>query len=107
MLKPMFVAAALLAAIPMTATAVLAQTAPAQGQATTGQGKVNKVDAKAKTVNLTHGPIAALKWPAMTMDFAVLPTVDLSQVKVGDTVNFTIGRAPDGMYAISGISSGR
>ena len=29
------------------------------------------VDPKARTVNLSHGPIAALGWPAMTMDFGV------------------------------------
>ncbi len=69
----------------------------------TGSGKVNSVDAKAGKLNLTHGPIDALKWPGMTMDFAVLPGTDLSGIKAGDTVTFTLGKAADGMYAISQI----
>lgn len=32
---------------------------------------VKKVDAKASTVTLAHGPIASLNWPAMTMNFKV------------------------------------
>lgn len=95
--------AALLAASPVAVPASQAQTAPQAQSAVGGQGKVNAVDAKAGKVNLTHGPIEALKWPGMTMDFAVLPGVDLSAVKVGDTVAFTLGRGPDGMYAINGI----
>jgi Cu/Ag efflux protein CusF len=33
------------------------------------EGTVDSVDAKAGTINLSHGPVASLKWPAMTMDF--------------------------------------
>ncbi len=103
MLKGTFVAAAILMAGPLAVTPVQAQSAPGTAQVITGQGKVNSLDAQAKKINLTHGPIAAIKWPAMTMDFVVLPNVDLSRVKIGDTVTFTLGRAPDGMYAIDGI----
>ena len=35
------------------------------------QGTVEDVDMKAGTVSLAHGPIASLKWPAMTMEFKV------------------------------------
>jgi Cu(I)/Ag(I) efflux system protein CusF len=34
-------------------------------------GTVKKVDAAAGRVTLAHGPVASLKWPAMTMGFAV------------------------------------
>ena len=34
-----------------------------------GVGVVKSVDAKAGTVVIQHDPIAALKWPAMTMSF--------------------------------------
>lgn len=85
------------------ATPTYAQVAQQAQPAITGQGKVNKADAAGNTLNLTHGPIEALKWPAMTMDFVVLPGTDLSQIKPGDNVTFTLGRAPDGMYAINGI----
>ena len=36
-----------------------------------GVGTVKKVDAAAGRVTLAHGPIPSLKWPAMTMGFAV------------------------------------
>lgn len=36
-----------------------------------GQGTVNGIDAKTGKVNLSHGPIASLNWPAMTMGFPV------------------------------------
>jgi len=88
---------------PVALPAAHAQASQPAQAAIAGQGKVNAIDAKASKVNLTHGPIQALQWPAMTMDFAVLPGVDLSGLKVGDDVTFTLGRAPDGMYAIDKI----
>ena len=36
-----------------------------------GVGTVKKIDAAARRVTLAHGPIPSLKWPAMTMGFAV------------------------------------
>lgn len=95
--------AALALAAPLAAGAQ-AQTAAAQAAAIVGEGKVNAVDAKAGKLNLTHGPIPALKWPGMTMDFVVLPGTDLGGIKVGDQVSFTLGRAPDGMYAIQSVT---
>jgi Cu/Ag efflux protein CusF len=35
------------------------------------EGTVEDVDGKAGTVTLHHGPVASLKWPAMTMEFKV------------------------------------
>jgi Cu(I)/Ag(I) efflux system membrane fusion protein len=35
------------------------------------EGTVEDVDVKTGTVSLAHGPIASLKWPAMTMEFKV------------------------------------
>lgn len=71
--------------------------------ADTTTGKVNKVDAAKHVVNLTHGPIASLGWPGMTMDFGVAPTVDLSTLKVGDTVSFSVGKA-NGVYVIDSLT---
>ncbi|MBN8897147.1 MAG: copper-binding protein, partial [Rhodospirillales bacterium] len=53
-------------------------------------GTVNSVDAAAHKINLSHGPIPALGWPAMTMDFAVAPSVDLSRIKPGARVNVSL-----------------
>lgn len=76
------------------------------GSATVGQaadgttGKVNKVDTAGHIINLTHGPIASLKWPGMTMDFAVDAAVDLTAVKPGDSVTFTVIKGGKGFYVI-------
>ncbi|MCJ9430061.1 efflux RND transporter periplasmic adaptor subunit [Kordiimonas marina] len=52
-------------------------------------------------VTLAHGPIKALGWPAMTMDFDVAEDVDLSGFKVGDRLHFTLKRGEDGRYVIT------
>ena len=74
----------------MMTAAVLALAAPvfAQGDTVSATGTIKKVDAAKRTVNLSHGPIPAVNWPAMTMDFAVAPEVDLSSLKPGQQVEF-------------------
>ncbi len=68
-----------------------------------GRGVVNTVDVAARKINMTHGPVAALKWPAMTMDFVVAPGLAIDGLKPGAKVGFTLVRQPDGMYAIDSI----
>jgi Cu/Ag efflux protein CusF len=74
-----------------------------------GTGTVNSVDTAAHKVNVSHGPIPAIGFPAMTMDFEVAPSVDLKAVKPGTRVNFTVEQGQDGMYVIQSIkpASGR
>ena len=69
-------------------------TAPAAGPQ--GTGVVRKLDPKAGSVTLQHGPIAALNWPAMTMAFKADPAL-LTDLKVGQQVIFTLktGGAPE------------
>ena len=69
-----------------------------------GTGTVNSVDAAAHKVNVSHGPISAIGFPAMTMDFPVAPTVDLRTVKPGMRVNFTIEQGQGGMYEIRALA---
>lgn len=66
-------------------------------------GTVNKVDAAGHKVNLSHNPIPAIGWPAMTMDFNVAPSVDLSRIKPGSKVNFSMEKGKAGMYQIQSI----
>ena len=69
-----------------------------------GQGKINSIDAEKYSVNITHEPIEALKWPGMTMDFAVAKEVDLSGFKAGDSITFTLKQGDDGSYIIVGLN---
>jgi len=65
--------------------------APAAATATvTGTGVVKKLDAKAGTVTIDHGPIKALNWGAMTMPFKVSDASLLAGLKVGSKVTFQL-----------------
>jgi Cu/Ag efflux protein CusF len=67
-------------------------------------GTINSVDPAQHKINVSHQPIPAIGWPAMTMDFAVAPSVDLRALKPGARINFTIEKGPDGMYQIQAIT---
>ena len=69
----------------------------------TAIGKVNTVDVAGHKVNISHQAISAIGWPAMTMDFPVAPSVDLSSVKAGTAVTFTLDKDEDGMWQIQSI----
>jgi len=75
----------------------------AQAEKPTGQGTINSIDASGRKMNITHGPVAALRWPGMTMDFGVGPGVDLAALKAGSKIEFTLTRGADGMYVIESV----
>jgi Cu(I)/Ag(I) efflux system membrane fusion protein len=60
--------------------------APAGVSSYQGEGKVEKVGKV--EVLLSHGPIPALKWPAMTMGFESPPAGVPTGIKAGDDVTF-------------------
>lgn len=70
-----------------------------------GKGVVNSVDAAGHKVNVSHEPIPSLGWPAMKMDFAVAPSVDLKTVQAGTAVEFTVGKNKAGLPEIQSISA--
>jgi Cu/Ag efflux protein CusF len=53
------------------------------GEKPSGEGLIKTVDRAKRKVEITHGPIAALKWPGKTMAFNVAPNVDLTALAVG------------------------
>ena len=69
-----------------------------------GTGTVNSVDPARHKVNLSHNPIPEIGWPAMTMEFPVAPSIDLTAIQPGTRVNFTIEQQPGGMYEIKAIA---
>jgi Cu(I)/Ag(I) efflux system protein CusF len=75
----------------------------AQTEKPTGRGTINAIDAVQRKLNITHGPVAALNWPGMTMDFAVAPGADIGALKPGAKIVFTLGRGPDGGYVLDEI----
>ncbi len=68
-----------------------------------GKGVVNSVDAAGHKMNVSHEPIPSLKWPAMKMDFAVAPSVDLKSVQAGSQIEFVVGTNKEGLPEIQSI----
>ena len=66
-------------------------------------GTVTAINAADRKVTFNHGPIPEIKWPAMKMEFPVVPSVDLSKVKVGDKVRFTLSGSGNS-YTVQSIS---
>ena len=78
----------------------------AAGGKHTGSAKVNEVDAVKGKIDLSHGPIPSMKWPAMNMGFRVEDKSQLSDIKPGDEIEFELRGEPnkDGDYAITRIT---
>lgn len=71
-----------------------------------GSGIVEAIDADAHRIRLSHGPIEDLGWAAMTMEFDVLPGVDLGSIQVGQNIRFSLRPSAVGDYEISIIQQG-
>jgi Cu(I)/Ag(I) efflux system protein CusF len=55
------------------------------------------------TVNVTHGPIAEIGWPAMTMDLPLLEGAKVGAVTAGDEAMMMLEKGPDGLYGIRAL----
>ncbi|MEJ8823577.1 efflux RND transporter periplasmic adaptor subunit [Variovorax humicola] len=74
---------------PASAAAPAVVPASPAGRATmtyVGEGKVESVETDGITIS--HGPIASLNWPQMTMGFGKAEARAFPDIKVGDTVRF-------------------
>jgi Cu(I)/Ag(I) efflux system membrane fusion protein len=64
---------------------------------------VDSIDAKAGTVSLSHGPVASLKWPAMTMEFKVANDSLLKDLKPGAKVAVQFVERQPGEWVITDV----
>jgi len=87
----------------MGLSATLAGGAWAQSTAPLTDGEVKKMDPKAQTITLAHGPIQNLDMPAMTMVFKAGTPALLGKVKVGDKVKFR-AEMPNGTLTVTAIA---
>lgn len=67
-------------------------------------GTVNSVMAGHMMLNITHDPIPEWEWPMMRMDFDVNSSVEMSHLKEGDQINFTIVKQTDGGISITELN---
>ena len=63
-------------------------------------GVVRQVILEAGKVKISHEPIAALGWPAMTMTFRVKDKSVLAGIAVGDKVNFELEKGATGLVIV-------
>ncbi|MGB7453655.1 MAG: efflux RND transporter periplasmic adaptor subunit [Lysobacterales bacterium] len=68
-----------------------------------GNGIVKAVDIKARRIRVSHGPIEALGWTPMTMEFDVLPGVNLEIITIGQSIHFSLDQTEVGDYVIDAI----
>jgi len=72
-----------------------------QRQAIFGTGIVGAVDAETRRIRVSHGPIEALGWTAMTMEFDVLAGVNLDAIIIGQSIHFSLVQSEVGDYVIN------
>jgi RND family efflux transporter MFP subunit len=65
-----------------------------------GQGVLESINDDG-TVSITHGPIASLGWPGMTMDFAVTNSSLVAGIKPGSTISFELVERKPGEFVIT------
>lgn len=73
---------------------------PAAHQA---EGTVDDIDAKAATLSISHGPVASLKWPAMTMEFKLANSTLLKGLQPGSAVAFEFVERQAGEWVITSL----
>jgi Cu(I)/Ag(I) efflux system membrane fusion protein len=74
---------------------------PDKQQAIYGNGIVEAVNVQTRRIRVSHGPIEALGWAAMTMEFDVLAGVNLDIVHIGQNIHFSLGQSDVGDYVIN------
>jgi len=79
-----------------------APVAPVKAATHRATGKVERIGKD--EVTISHGPVPSLKWPPMTMGFALPPGRLPQDVKVGDTVQFEFRKGDKGGFEIVAIA---
>jgi len=70
------------------------------------EGTVKKINTDAGKVTLSHGPLANLEMPAMTMVFRVKEPAWLNRMKPGDRIRFVAERL-DGALTVTEFQPSR
>jgi Cu(I)/Ag(I) efflux system membrane fusion protein len=78
-------------------------TSPPKVSGHQAQGTVEDMDIKAGTLSLNHGPVASLKWPAMTMEFKVANASLLKDLKTGAKIDVEFVERQPGEWVITQV----
>ncbi|MEJ5999287.1 efflux RND transporter periplasmic adaptor subunit [Paucibacter soli] len=69
------------------------------------EGTLDGIDAGQGTLSITHGPVASLKWPAMTMEFKAANAALLAGLKPGQALRFEFVERQPGDYVVTAIAA--
>jgi Cu(I)/Ag(I) efflux system protein CusF len=97
--RALIISAALSSAVTLADSSMPGMSGEADKMSSAGvdsRGTVTAIDTKSHRVTLKHEAIPQLKWPPMTMGFAVSEDVKLEGLNVGDQVNFTLIKTKQG-----------
>jgi Cu(I)/Ag(I) efflux system membrane fusion protein len=67
------------------------------------EGSVDSIDMKDGSITLSHGPVASLKWPAMTMEFKAANASLLKDLKPGAKVAVEFVERAPGEWVITSV----
>lgn len=86
----------------LEAVAAAPAAAPAAGATHPGSGQITALDLKKGHIELSHGPMPTINWPAMQMGFSVASPEALKGLAPGEMVEFEMRGEPDkdGNYVI-------
>ncbi|OGS91183.1 MAG: efflux transporter periplasmic adaptor subunit [Gallionellales bacterium GWA2_59_43] len=70
------------------------------------QGTLEAVNADG-TVSITHGPIATLGWPGMTMDFALANSSLAQGIEPGNAITFELVERGEGVWVITRLQAAK
>jgi Cu/Ag efflux protein CusF len=70
-------------------------------------GTVQEIDDKGNTLSIAHGPIASLKWPSMTMEFAVSHNTLVKGLQAGAAITFEFVERQPGEWVIVSLERGK
>ncbi len=68
-------------------------------------GTLEAIDLKGGVVTMTHGPVASLKWPAMTMDFILANPSLVDKVKAGAAIDIEFVERKPGEWVITKLDA--
>ncbi|MDR0576378.1 MAG: efflux RND transporter periplasmic adaptor subunit [Candidatus Accumulibacter sp.] len=68
------------------------------------EGTIDEIDAATGALAVTHGPVASLDWPGMTMEFKAANAALLRGLQPGDTIHFEFVERGQGEWVITAIS---
>lgn len=76
---------------------------PAASAGHRAEGKIESIDVGEDSASISHGPVASLKWPAMTMEFKFANAALLQGLKPGAAIAFEFVERGQGEWVITSV----